>query len=119
MQCTIKRKSKFAAWLYLSFAILLEVIGTSFMADAARFGHTWGYGVMAIALALSYYLLSCAIQKISVGVAYAVWEAVGLVLLALVGVFLFHETLVPMEVAGLGLAVLGIVLVAMGEEHKK
>ncbi|WP_233201314.1 SMR family transporter [Chromobacterium alticapitis] len=92
-------------------------MGTSFMAVAARSDSYLGYAWMAGALALSYYLLSLALRAISVGVAYAVWEGLGLVGLTLVSVWLFGEKLVPQELAGLGLALLGLACVTLGETH--
>ncbi|WP_031296328.1 SMR family transporter [Pseudogulbenkiania ferrooxidans] len=105
------------AWLILMAAIVCEIVGTSFMAIAARSGGYLGYLWMSLALALSYYLLSLALRAISVGVAYAVWEGLGLVGLTAVSVWLFGEKLVPQEVLGLGLALLGLVFVTMGETH--
>ncbi|KJH67339.1 DMT family transporter [Chromobacterium violaceum] len=105
------------AWLVLLAAIVCEIVGTSFMAVAARSGGYLGYVWMSLALALSYYLLSLALRAISVGVAYAVWEGLGLVGLTAVSVWLFGEKLVPQEIVGLGLALLGLVCVTMGETH--
>ncbi|AXE30891.1 QacE family quaternary ammonium compound efflux SMR transporter [Chromobacterium phragmitis] len=107
------------AWLILMAAIVCEIVGTSFMAVAARSGGYLGYVWMSLALALSYYLLSLALRAISVGVAYAVWEGLGLVGLTAVSVWLFGEKLVPQEVLGLGLALLGLVCVTMGETHEE
>ena len=105
------------AWLTLMGAIGCEIIGTSFMASAARGGGLSGYVVMAAALALSYYLLSLSLRVISVGVAYAIWEGLGLVGLTLVGVHIFGESLARQELLGLGLALLGLVCVTLGESH--
>lgn len=104
-------------WLCLLAAIVTEIIGTSFMAYAARTESYWGYGVMAAALALSYYFLSLAIRTIAVGVAYAAWEALGLAGLALIGVYVFGEQLLTQEMIGLALSVVGIACVVFGEDH--
>ncbi|UTH74804.1 multidrug efflux SMR transporter [Chromobacterium sp. IIBBL 290-4] len=105
------------SWLVLLAAILCEIVGTSFMAVAARSGGYLGYLWMGGALALSYYLLSLALRAISIGVAYAVWEGLGLVGLTVVSVWLFGEKLVPQELLGLGLALLGLICVTLGETH--
>lgn len=105
------------AWALLLAAIVCEIIGTSFMALAARNGGYLGYIWMAGALALSYYLLSLALRGISVGVAYAVWEGLGLIGLTIVSVWLFGEKLVPQELMGLALALLGLTCVTLGEPH--
>lgn len=109
--------SALTAWLYLLLAIITEVIGTAFMAFSARSGGYLGYLLMMVALAFSYYFLAFSIRKIAVGVAYAIWEGVGLLLLTLIGVFIFHDSMSIQELFGLLLAVVGIVCVALGEEH--
>lgn len=104
------------AWICLFVAIVTEVVGTSFMAEAAREGGYLGYAVMAVALAMSYYFLALSVRHIAVGVAYAVWEGVGVTLLTLVGVFVFKDILSTQDFVGLAIAIVGIVCVALGEE---
>ncbi len=105
------------AWACLTVAIVAEVVGTSFMADAARHGGYLGYGVMAVTLAISYYFLALSVRGIAVGVAYAVWEGLGLTLLTLVGIFVFNDSLSGQQMIGLAMAAVGIVCVTLGEEH--
>ena len=107
----------FLAWSALIIAIIAEVIGTSIMAETARNQGYVGYIIMALALALSYYFLALSVRQIAIGVAYAVWEGMGLVLLTLIGIFIFKDTLSLIEFTGLGLVILGIICVAFGEEH--
>ncbi|WMJ69478.1 SMR family transporter [Stenotrophomonas sp. 24(2023)] len=117
MSRSVPARGAWLAWGCLLVAIIAEVVGTSFMAYAARTGVASGYLVMAAALALSYYFLALSVRHIAVGVAYAVWEGLGLTLLTLVGVLVFAEHLSLQQVAGLALAVLGIVCVTLGEAH--
>lgn len=105
-----------AAWFFLLGAVVTEVVGTSFMTLSARGDALWGYGVMAIAIAISYMLLAQAVRTIPLGLAYAIWEGLGLTLIALVGVLAFGEALSFIKIAGLLLAVGGIMLMSMGEE---
>jgi len=107
------------AWLTLMAAIISEVVSTTFMAEAARQDGYLGYVLMAAALALSYYLLSRSLRCISVGIAYAVWEGLGLVGLTLVSVYVFEEVLVTQELIGLALAMLGLLCVTLGEKHEE
>lgn len=109
--------TRLLAWMFLIVAIIFEVVGTSFMASAARSGGYVGYIIMAVALAFSYYFLALSIRTIGVGVAYAIWEGLGLTILTLVGVFIFMDNLSARELVGLGTAIVGIVCVALGEEH--
>ncbi|MEN3931035.1 SMR family transporter [Microvirga sp. W0021] len=118
MITTVSRTGTVTAWSCLFVAILAEILGTSFMADAVRNNSKFtSYLITAVALAVSYYFLSLSIRRITVGVAYAVWEGLGLTLLTLVGVFLFKESLSVKEIFGLLIAVAGIICVALGEEH--
>lgn len=115
MSRTVPARGALVAWACLTVAIVAEVVGTSFMAHAAR-GWT-GYLVMAGALALSYFFLAQSVRRIAVGVAYAVWEGLGLTLLTVVGLTVFGESLSLQQLAGLVLAVVGIVCVTLGEAH--
>lgn len=112
----LHHSSHYKAWLYLLLAIITEVAGTSFMADSVRQDGLAGYLVMAVALPASYYFLSRAIQTLSVGIAYAVWEGLGLVGLTMVGIYWFDQQLVPQEWIGLALALVGIICITLGEE---
>ncbi len=91
MSRTVPARGALVAWACLTVAIVAEVVGTSFMAHAARDGGWTGYLVMAGALALSYFFLAQSVRRIAVGVAYAVWEGLGLTLLTVVGLTVFGE----------------------------
>ncbi|MEK1932927.1 MAG: SMR family transporter [Pararhizobium sp.] len=106
------------AWVFLALAIATEVIGLTVMKAASSGGGAWGYAVMYVAIALSYVFLAKAVKKISVGVAYAIWEGSGIALITLVSVFVFNHVLSNQEVIGLMMAVGGIILVNAGEVHE-
>ena len=106
-----------AAWLFLLMAIVAEVIGVSFLAHAARAATWGGYVVMAAALAMSYFFLALSVRRITVGVAYATWEGVGLTLLTAIGIVFFGEHVSTQQLAGLVLALVGIICVTLGAEH--
>ena len=81
-------------------------------------GHGWwGYIVMYVLIAISYYFLAFAAKKISIGVAYAVWEGLGISLITVVSIIAFDANLNHQELFGLMLAVVGIVCVTLGESH--
>ena len=116
------------SWLFLIAAILTEVAGlTAMKAMTANvgsgnvglggYGGYAGYLIMYGAIALSYFFLAKAVEKISVGVAYAVWEGSGVALITLVSVAIFGHHLTGREMLGLALAVAGILCVNAGEVH--
>ena len=80
-------------WIYLGIAIVTEVIGTSALKSAEGFTRLWPSVVVVVSYALSFYLLSLTLKTIPVGIVYAVWSGVGIVLLALIGALFFRQTL--------------------------
>ncbi|WP_051464796.1 DMT family transporter [Carnimonas nigrificans] len=110
-----KSLSTGAAWGFLFSAVIMEVVGTSFMTLSAREDALWGYAIMAAAIAISYFLLSQSVRVLPLGLAYAIWEGLGLALIALVGFLGFGEALSLAKVAGFLLAVGGIVMISSGE----
>ena len=103
------------SWLFLILAIVTEVIGTNalkwFEADILR------YFFMAVFIATSYYFMGLAVKKISISVAYAMWEALGIILITLIGIFVFNETLSFYQKLGICLSIIGIILINFGEKH--
>ncbi|HTO30659.1 MAG TPA: SMR family transporter [Pararhizobium sp.] len=106
------------AWIFLALAVAIEVVGLTVMKAASSGGGIWGYVVMYVSIALSYVFLAKAVKKISVGVAYAIWEGSGIALITLVSVFVFNHVLSTQEMIGLVMAVTGIILVNAGEMHE-
>lgn len=106
------------AWIFLALAVATEVVGLTVMKAASSGGGIWGYVVMYVSIALSYVFLAKAVKKISVGVAYAIWEGSGIALITLVSVFVFNHVLSTQEMIGLVMAVTGIILVNAGEMHE-
>ncbi len=105
------------ARLFLLLAIVAEVAGTSTMSYIGESNAWEGYLVMYVLIAISYYFLSKAANKISIGVAYATWEGLGIALITLVSIVLFDANLSAQQLLGLALAVVGIVCVTLGESH--
>lgn len=102
------------AWILLSLAIITEIIGTLFMKWSSLNGSQSGYLMMLGMIACSYIFLSFAIKRIALGVAYALWEGIGIMLITLFSVQLFGETLSVLKLCGLMTLVVGIVLIKTG-----
>lgn len=95
----------------LAGAIACEVIGTTFLGKSGQFSKLLPTGLMALCYAASFYFLSLALKHLPLGVAYAIWGGVGIVLTALIGVLVFKQRLDPVAMIGIGLIVIGVVLV--------
>jgi len=77
-------------------------------------GHPGGLLGMFVLLALSYYALSLAVERVPMGVAYAIWEGVGIVSIALISLLLFNESLSAGKAVGIAAVLGGIVLLKRG-----
>ena len=97
--------------IILFFAILAEVIGTSALKLSNGFTKWVPSIVVVIGYSASFYLLSLALKAMPIGVAYAIWSGVGLILTVIAGMILWQETLDWARVAGILLILLGIVLI--------
>lgn len=101
-------------WIFLASTIVTEVIGTLSMKYSSVSGDMTGLLVMYFMIASSYILLAMAVKKVALGVAYALWEGIGVVFITAFSVLLFNESLPPMKLIGLALLIVGIALIKSG-----
>lgn len=97
-------------WLYLSIAILAEVIGTSALKSAEGFTRLIPSVVVVIGYGLAFYFLSLTLKSIPVGIAYAIWSGVGIVLISLTGYFLYKQSLDLPAILGMSLIISGVIV---------
>lgn len=97
-------------WVFLSLAILSEVIGTSALKATEGFTRLWPSVIVVIAYLVSFFFLSLTLKTLPVGVAYAIWSGVGVALIALIGWVLFGQALDLAGILGLSLIVLGVIV---------
>ncbi len=97
-------------YAYLAAAILAEVIGTSALKASAGFTQTLPSIICAAAYSAAFYFLSLTLERIPVGIAYAIWSGAGIVLIALIGFFLFKQTLDAPALIGMALIIAGVVV---------
>ncbi len=95
----------------LFLAILSEVIATTSLKFSEGFTKLIPSLVVVIGYGLSFYLLSIALKVMPIGVAYAIWSGVGLILTVIAGMILFQESLDWARVTGILLIIAGIVFI--------
>ncbi len=98
-------------YLYLALAIVLEVTGSSFLQASKGFSKPLPTMVMAIAYILSFFFLSQALKSIPLGIAYAIWAGLGIVLTATVSVVIFKQTLDLPAILGMLLIISGVIVI--------
>lgn len=97
-------------YLFLTLAIVSEVIGTTALKSAEGFTR-WAPSTIVVAgYGCAFYFLSLCLHKIAVGVAYAIWAGVGTVLIAMLGVFVHKQRLDLGAAVGMLLIVAGVVV---------
>lgn len=98
-------------YLALVSAIICEVIGTSLLQESRQFTRFLPTLGMALFYIISFYLLSLALRGMSLGIAYAIWSGVGIVLVAAVGLVVFKQRIDLPGMIGLGMIVGGVLVV--------
>ncbi|EOX4453476.1 multidrug efflux SMR transporter [Vibrio alginolyticus] len=95
-------------YLYLTIAIIAEVIGTSALKASEGFTQTLPSIVAIIGYGVAFYFLSLVLKAIPVGVAYAIWSGLGVVLVAIVGTVIFNQKLDLAAIIGMLLIIAGV-----------
>jgi small multidrug resistance pump len=103
-------------WIFLSIAIVCEVIGTSALKASDGFTRLWPSVIVIVGYAAAFYFLSLTLKTIPVGVAYAVWAGAGVALIALIGWLYFGQTLDAPAIIGMLLIVAGVVVLNVFSE---
>lgn len=100
-------------YIYLAIAVLAETIGTSAMQASQQFSRLGPTILMICAYALSFYLLAQTLKYMPVGIMYAIWSGLGIVLIAFIGWTIFGQRLDVPAILGIGLIVTGIIVIQL------
>src|SRR5262245_28976353 len=98
------------SWIYLFIAIGTEVIGTSALKASEGFTKTIPIVIEIVAYSASFYFLSRTLKTMPVGIAYAVWSGIGIVLITAVGWFAFGQKLDFAGITGIALITVGVIV---------
>ena len=96
-------------WLCLAGAIALEIAGTTSMKLSQGFTRTLPSILLFVFYALSFALMTIAVKRIDMSVSYAIWSGVGTMLIALIGVYAFGESLTAVQVVSIVLIIAGVI----------
>jgi small multidrug resistance pump len=98
-------------YLFLIAAIVLETIGTSSLQASQQFTRPLPTALMTVSYLVAFYCLSHALKVIPVGIAYAIWSGLGIVLISTIGLVVFKQKLDGPALIGLALIIAGVVVV--------
>jgi small multidrug resistance pump len=99
------------AYLYLALAILTEVIATSALKASEEFTKLVPSFIVLVGYGAAFYLMTLVIRTIPIGITYAVWSGIGIVLIALVGAIFYKQIPDLPAVIGMGLIISGVVVI--------
>ena len=97
--------------MYLAIAILSEVVATSALKSSDGFTKYGPSLVVILGYGISFYCLSVVLKTIPVGVAYAIWSGMGIVLITLLGWLVFSQRLDLPAFLGMALIVAGVIVI--------
>ena len=100
-------------YLYLAIAVAFETIGTSAMQASQQFTRLWPSVLVVVGYAISFCFMALTLRFMPVGIVYALWSGLGIILIALIGYAVFGQKLDLPAIAGLGLIIAGIVVIQL------
>lgn len=96
---------------FLMLAIIFEVLGTTFLVKSEQFTRLVPTLLTAVLYVCSFYFLTQTLRTIPLGIAYAIWGGIGIVLTAIVGLVVFKQSIDIPAIIGIGLIILGVVVI--------
>lgn len=96
---------------YLAIAIVGEVIATSFLRASAGFTEIVPSVIVVVGYCITFYFFSLALQTIPVGIGYAIWSGVGIILVSIIAFFAYGQTLDLPALIGIGLILAGVLVI--------
>ena len=100
-------------YLLLLVAIVAEVVATSTLKASDQFTKFWPSVVVVTGYAISFFLLSMVVKQIPVGIAYAIWCGLGIVLVTVVGAVVLKQAPDAAAIVGLSLIIAGAVVLRL------
>lgn len=98
-------------WLFLVIAIVAEVIATSCLKSSDGFTRLLPSVATIVGYAIAFFFLSLALKAIPVGIAYAIWSGVGILLISTIGWLLFKQSLDTPALLGMALILSGVLII--------
>jgi len=98
-------------WWAVSIAIIAEVIATTSLKASNEFTRLWPSVVVILGYAVAFYFMTISLRVLPVGIMYAVWSGVGIVLVSLLGWLVYRQSLDIPAIMGITLIITGVVVI--------
>ena len=100
-------------YFYLALAVLGEVIGTSFLKATEDFTKLWPSLIVVLGYGASFYFLTLSLKVIPVGIAYATWSGIGIVLVTVISIFLYKQVPDWPAIIGMAMIIGGVIIMQL------
>ena len=100
------------AYIFLAFAIVLEITGTSLVKDTEGFTKWIPSIICLVTICLAYYLMSHVVGYIPIGITYATWSGLGIAAITIIGIFKYNQIPNIPTIIGLILIIAGVIIVS-------
>ena len=97
-------------WIFLCVAIIAEVIATSALKSSEGFSKPIASVIVVLGFIIAFYCLSLTLKTIPVGIAYAIWSGVGIVLVTIIAWIVFDQKLDMWGIIGIALIMSGVLV---------
>ena len=97
-------------WIFLCVAIIAEVIATSALKSSEGFSKPIASVIVVLGFIIAFYCLSLTLKTIPVGIAYAIWSGVGIVLVTIIAWIVFDQKLDVWGIIGIALIMSGVLV---------
>ncbi|MGL9738627.1 multidrug efflux SMR transporter SsmE [Serratia sp. (in: enterobacteria)] len=99
-----------SAFMYLTMAIVAEVIATTMLKASEGFTRLWPSLLVVLGYGVAFWGLSMVVKSMPLGIVYAIWSGMGIVLVSVAAVFVYQQKLDWPAIVGMGL-IIAVVLV--------
>jgi len=98
-------------YFYLAIAIIAEVVATSALKASAEFTRLVPSLIVVVGYGIAFYFMTLVLRSIPVGITYAIWSGLGIVLVTIIGAVLYKEIPDIPAVIGIGLIIAGVMVI--------
>ncbi|MBS1771999.1 MAG: multidrug efflux SMR transporter [Bacteroidetes bacterium] len=105
-------------YVYLLIAIVSEVLATSSLKASEGFTKLWPSVIVLVGYGLALYFLSITVKLMPVGISYALWSGIGIVLVTTAGIILYKQIPDGPAIAGMALILIGVMVINLFSKTK-
>ncbi|HGE8324373.1 TPA: multidrug efflux SMR transporter SsmE [Serratia marcescens] len=100
-----------SAFMYLTMAIVAEVIATTMLKASEGFTRQWPSLLVVLGYGVAFWGLSMVVKSMPLGIVYAIWSGMGIVLVSIAAVFVYQQKLDWPAIVGMGLIIAGVLVI--------